>query len=300
MLAVKKKGIFMSSTSPSFPVIKQINEFRQHCWEINYEDPENEVPLENSIAAWIGHKVFSVISIPANTAGFAIGSIGTLGSCCLATIKISVWFFSDNKNAFPTGFNYFSRLAGKSFLQFSEIIYENLFEYGYRMSSVFDKVIYPGGNATPPLPWNALPFINELNEKRLNLYEGERTIGNWFTHKLISIINIPLNFAATVVTGVGTGISLTFLICKVALYILTGIKIRTSSGFEYLAKATLMSGAHFILNIVENGKDSLLLVGDIAKLLGTRGAIGRVRDFATHAFQRFSEALHGEIHPTEV
>jgi hypothetical protein len=286
----------MSVEAPCFPVIQDINDFRELCFEINYDHPDisnAEVPLPNAIAACIAHKVFSVICIPANLLGVAIATVGTLGSCVLAAMKISVYVFSGHRCTFSTGYNYFSAAARGSFYQIFKTVGENLFEYFYRFTSAFDAVVCPRNREEIPAEWKTLPLVEDLNRVRTSLREGEREIGKWFLHKLISIINIPANIATSVISAIGISVGAALVTAKVATYIFIGIKIQHSTGFEYFFKSFSVANGQLLRNIGELGKDSIVLVGDVANLLGMQGALERASDFANNAFRRFSEALLG-------
>lgn len=273
----------------SFPIVNEINQYRVDCFNINYDNTSKNVDALSSVGGWFSHRVLTVLSLPANTAAVAIGITGMGASCLLAALKISVWIFSGHRCEFSTKFWYFADAASESFCHIFRNVYEVAFEYFYRLFNS-SEVVYPaeyGNNG----PMKTLPGIEYLNNKRLELRNEERSLSLWFKHKSFSIVCIPLNLGAVAVCGAGTVATAVLVIAKVALYVLTGIQIKYPTGCQYLTNATIHSAYHIVRNIGEISLDSFLIVGDVANLLGMRGALDRARNFAANAFFHICNAL---------
>ncbi len=273
----------------SFPIVNEINQYRVDCFNINYDNTSKNVDTLSSFAGWFSHRVLTVLSLPANTAAVAIGITGMGASCLLAALKISVWIFSGHQCGFSTKFWYFADAASESFCHIFRIVYEVAFEYFYRLFNS-SEVVYPveyNNNA----PMKTLPGIEYLNSKRVELRAEERSLSPWFKHKGLSAVCIPLNLGALAVCGAGAAVTSVLVIAKVALYVLTGIQIKYPTGCQYLANAAADSAYHIVRNIGEISLDSFLIVGDVANLLGMRGALERARNFAANAFNNFCRAL---------
>lgn len=297
MFYLKKNiGEYMAvEAPPCFPVIQDINDSRELCFDINYDHPDilhADVPLSNSIAACIGHKVLSIISIPANMIGITVASVGIMGSCLLAAAKISVFILSGQRWNVNTGYRYFSTAGKASFYQLFKTIGENLFEYYFRIISAFDAVVYPTDRNNNVIEWKTLPPVDLLNRTRNSLRQGEGSVKKWILHKFISVINIPANVVSSVISTFGICLGAALVTSKVAIYLFLGLQIQTSTGLEYFFKSFAVANAELLKNIGELGKDSIMLAADIANLLGFHAVMERARDFASHAFRRFYEALN--------
>lgn len=272
-----------------FPIVNEINQYRVNFYEKNYRDTSIEVDTLSSATAWFSHKIITVISLPANVVAVAVGMAGMGVSCLLAAFKISVWFFSGHVCHFSAKFWYFVDATLDSFYHILKNVQEVAFEYLYRLFNS-SEVVFPEEYRNDE-PMKTLPGVEYLNNKRLALRAEERSLAVWFEHKALSILCLPLNLGAAALSGAGAIVTSALVIAKVVLYVLTGIQIKYPTGCQYLTKAAIYSTFHIIRNVGEISFDAILIVGDVANLLGLRGALERARDFATNTFTHFDRAL---------
>lgn len=242
-------------------------------------------PLIKSVFAELSHKIFSVITVPVNYLSFGIAFTGISCSCLLASIKISIYLFSGYKIKFPTAYSYFSNTLYGSIYHIFATLQEVSYEYYYRITTLYDKVLYNEGPNS-----DTFYLVQKLNDKRIKLHT-ERSFTNWTLHKLISIVNIPINIGSSIISFAGATLTAPLGITKIALYILLGLQIKGSTGFVFFGSSCITGIEQTIQNISEICYDHVLLIRDMASFLNMHGAMERIQDFVNNAFARFVEAL---------
>jgi hypothetical protein len=161
-------------------------------------------------------------------------------------------------------------------------------------------VVSPGEPLGPHAnSWKTIPGVQGLNDLRAsyrpeNVNQGNPDTRDWLpqlAHKGISLLNIPANMGAMAVSTVGMALATAMITAKVALYVLTGIQVASSTGFKMNGRAFVVSTMEIAYNIGEIGKDSILAVGDVAVLLGMEDVLERAKEFSRNAFQIFCRNL---------
>lgn len=127
-----------------FSYINEINEARK---EFHLQSKDKI----NIIGYWLGHKVISVISLPANAASALVGIVGmaasacTLGALKAAIVSATLGFF---KPEFSTGFSWFAEKTVVSIkellLNFEEIVADSgdlIFNISYMMIKLITEAI---------------------------------------------------------------------------------------------------------------------------------------------------------------
>ena len=282
----------MSYEKTCLPVIQQVNNIRIFCHNINYDHKKNHVPLVKSIAGGIGHRVATTICIPANALVLAGSSLGVLGSCVVTAVKIVKLIFTGKELKIPTGFNYFCDCVRDSFWQIDKNLNELLNEHAYRVRCMKAQIISPSKDiSSPKITYKTLPgLIEGFNNIRLMTREKKKEPLHWISHKVFSIVNIPLNYFSIAISMVGMEISAILLTMKVALYFFTGIKIKSTTHCVNFYKTFCISSKHLIKNIDEIADDCLILIADIGKFLGLDKSFQRVKNMTWNTVKK--EALN--------
>lgn len=286
------------SGNSSFKIAHQINDFRTKCFETSSPDYsslkiQEGVSRIKSTSAWIGHKVFTIISFSSNLIAAGVAQIGMFGSFVLAAYKILVYILSSHECTFPTGYVFFRKERNYAFYQIFTSVKEIFIGYLYRTSIVFEKVFYPNETLRPNFE-SPFDFVNNLNQNREKLRD-DRTLSNLIKHKIISIINIPANILTSAISAADILIGATLIATKVFLYIFTGIELKFASGCLPSCFSLVYAQYHLFRNIGEVGKDSLLFIVDITRLIDLKGIVARAKEVADNAYAAFRHALVGTV-----
>jgi hypothetical protein len=290
---------------------KKINKWRKECFKVNYNYdydyfvPEGNWSYGRSIAANIGHKALVLISIPINLLEF----ISTFIICPTLYLPFVIAaLISGNENNFE-----FGGACSKSICQiFRTIFYEIPFEYTYRICNSYDNVLNPDDGDSERIEkkhfpskkvpnLRALPGTHFLNVQRITFRKAIRRQGekdnvtrSYLLHKLISIINVPLNIISIPITAIFMAVSLVFIIAKTAIYVLTGLRITMSTGLEKSFEAFKASAYHLYRNFAEFGMDFIIIPGVLSHLFGNKEAGKRVKAFLKNAREIFISILYAE------
>ncbi len=87
-----------------FPGLHQINVARGNCFKQSHH---SQITKGAAFANWLGHKALTVVSLPANTVGAGVGSLGAIVTgCTLGALKVSIYAVTlgNVKPSFPSGF----------------------------------------------------------------------------------------------------------------------------------------------------------------------------------------------------
>jgi hypothetical protein len=300
--------------TPGFAIVTPLNKWRASCFEAEHDRTK---PFTDRATNWFAHKALSVVSLPANTLAAGIGCAGMLASACtLGAFKVLVFAGSLGhiKPEFSTGFIWcaertytslanavitvgellydVANLGYQAYLQvkwvflalkldrIAQLVKEALIFVGNRIEagieiSLKDEEPYMDKDFQLPAPIHAL---NEATERRSCFTDTNQPLSNWFAHKLLSVVNIPLN-AAIAVTSTALCIAGIVATCaKSLLYAATNIHVGIPTGVAYTGIMAAHSYTNVFRNTAEVGVDMAVMVYRIADLLRITRVIATIAD----------------------
>lgn len=293
----------ISNAFYGLPLFHELNNCRENCCKY-YMDSDQDIP--ERVANWFIHRCLTVVAIPANALGVALGGIGMAISGIYA-VALTGYEIAFGETDYPTGFRASAQVCVGSCWQLIENIGEIAVEYLTRFAMSYEAVVSPS-NAWPASR-GSLPGARQLNIARHQLrvkidrdvqdlaYADSRTgqaltiLGKKVQHALLSVVVIPANVLAATLSFGWAVASTALVVSKVALYTLTGIAIQQSTGHERACNAFKASTLALIYNVYHITKDTATAVGDIAVVLHVDGAWRRLRDAFVNFIPYFCRVL---------
>lgn len=295
----------------SFPIVDSLDQWRTATYKAEHDDKKS---LETRALNWFAHKGLCLLSIPANSVATAAGCIGMLASACtLGAVKVSFFALTLGRELqFSTGFNFLFERTVTSVSNIAETLgelFHDALDLSYQaylqvksllvalkldfvadlLRKGFDFVIgrleagievslkdeEPLVHAAKQLPY-PLYKLNRETEKRSCFVNSHQPLQTWFTHKLFSAINIPVN-TVVAVTSTLLGIAGAIVTCaKAVLYATTNIHLPIPTGVGYTCIMAAKTFTNLTSNLAEVGVDLFVLVYRIAELLRINQAIATV------------------------
>lgn len=300
----------------SFPIAGQLNEWRNATFTAEHN--ENR-PLGERALNWLAHKGVSVLSLPVNTAGAALGCCGMFASACtLGALKVAVFATFGTDLQFSTGFNWLFERTITSLSHIASTISELTFDtldLGYQaylqvkyllvalkldfvadfikkgLSFITDRLEAgieislkdeePLVHAAKQLPY-PLRKLNRETEKRSCFANSHQPLQTWFTHKLLSTINIPVNAAVGVASTLLCVAGAVVSSAKAVLYAATNIHLPIPTGVGYTCIMAAKTFTNVTSNLAEVGVDLFVLVYRIAELLRINKVIATVAELIAY------------------
>lgn len=288
-----------------FPVLGSINTFRFHLWEKSHEKTK---PMSDRVGSWFCHKAVSIICVPANLTAASAGCAGMITTgCTLGALKIVIFAASlgNIKPQFSIGFNWLAERTILSLVDVikngSEVFFDlvDLVAQGYegirwvlvalrvdnllRNLVVFikDRIfkgIEKAAGDEKKLPEGELPTFLEKLEQATSTCKGDQPFATFVAHKLLSVINIPLQSTTAIVSGAIAVAGLVASCAKVGIYAATNIHIPIPTGVCCTASICVLSGYNTVENVADVVVGAAIGVYRVAEVLHITKAVVAVRD----------------------
>ena len=251
-----------------FPIVHEINNMRKWCYRY---DPSDYIKYRNlrKVGANFTHKTFVVISIFANTLEVAISCplllfcSGIAETCFVIEKIVGIKLLKNG-----TGVSYFEGTLSNSGKEILKSFWEIPCYYICRLQDYREELDLERKDLERKdiKELETIPGIQHLNDFRVNfrldhIQQKKYFFMPFLKHKLISVLNIPLNLIACAISMFLMIIASCLVILKIALYVLTSISIETSTGFVWSVKSQNVACYHFYANIVEVFQDVIYKMG---------------------------------------
>lgn len=278
--------------------VNYLNKWRQDFHDFNYKKSEEgnypNPPALQAFTSWLGHRSLTVVTIPANLIAASLSCVGMIGSSLLAIVKIAYSKLKGKPCNWPTGAPTFYRAAKGSFYQVGKNVGEILYEWKYRLTHIFSKVIHPKGSRYD-IPLRALPGFHHINNKRHDMRQRLASSTTPIRSKLkiaaFSVLNIATNGVGMVISLAGLTVSSALIVAKVALYVILGVKITLPVGFKYFGMTFAGSAWNIIRNVGEEVKDIITIPRNLSDMCGLTRILTKARDKVSPPFKTFWKAL---------
>lgn len=277
-----------ASVTQGFPGLRQMNQTRHSCYDIavNKEDKDGEDKPKagKRIGCWAAHKGLTVVCLPANAVGIAVGIAGMVATAFFVggIVKPAIGLFKE-KPQFTSGAEFCYKATGHSFkhlfLNLGELAGEGCriikfcflrLEKGIDESTKVEK---------DEISWKTPFGIRALNtptkERRFKFSEEKRSYGKILAHYGLSFINMPVNAIGAGVFGIASAATCSLFIGKSVLYATTGINITVPTYAEQMLASTAVCSANVFLDLGTDFLDNFVLMHKLAVTLG------RIRLFTT-------------------
>lgn len=296
------------------PVLTNINTFRETLFDISHGGGTPPAPMAIRTASWTLHKAVSVICLPANGVASAVGLTCMAATCCtLGALKVSIYAatLGNVEPTFSIGFVWLGERTILSMYQVCKNLGELAYDAGDLCYQGYENLRYvltalKMGHVMKYVK-KALEFIGERISKGVNVaINDEQSLAvpnlqatqralqeatarrsclnanqNWtmfFEHKMLSVINIPLQGSVAAFSAAACGCALVASIAKASLYALTNIHVSVPTGVSYFGRIALLSGLNTAQNCAELVADGVVSIYKIADSLHIMKALATVGD----------------------
>lgn len=265
-----------------FPGLEELNMGRVNLFDASHGDGS----AMHNLGCWLGHKVITLVDLPANVIGVGVGIAGMIVTASTVGV-IKVAFFAvtlGNKLPFPTGFQWCWDRTVDAGYHFARNIGELLYDVANLIYRFVERIIigFEKGIEGEPQKIGSFSFSQPLealtNENRIDLSMSDRSFTAIGKHYLYSVANIPVNAVIALVSAVCTAVLLTAFFGKSLFYSATNLQIPFPT---YVFEAIYMTGISInsvILDIATNVADVAVLIYKISEVLHLTHVLATARD----------------------
>lgn len=267
-------GVIVMNELQGLPIIFELDKYRKTLYHTSHDDVTDTV---KQISCWFGHKVFTVITVPANVLEIGLSLTGAVASSCtVGVFKIAVFAFTlgNYKIEHPTGFTWFGERVVHGIREITINIGELIYDVAnivYRILERIVKGIAKAAEAEEIPTYEIQAPLNLVEDAtaphRIDFNSEERSLQSIFDHYLLSCINIPLN--ATIAVG-GAGIATIFsaiFISKAALYATTNINVPIPTCAGQALFTTIAATDYVVRDVVTDLADVPVLLYKVSTTL---------------------------------